>query len=376
MVERGPRSEGVELDRALVVTLIALCSIAAGSTLVAAHGTSTLGFDFRGHEWEPARAILHGHNPYHLVTRAYLVGHSNAFLLPPLIALFSIPLAVLPFAYGFGIWTAASLIALFLALRIVGMRDWRCYALACLSLPCIANLELGQLSAFLALGYALTWRLRDRRYLPGLLVAVMIALKFLAWPLLLWLLLTRRPRAALVGILTAPALVIASWAVIGFQGLRGFAHALAVDADAFETRTHSVTSFVKTFGLSRNVGELTTIAVCLGLLALAVVAARRMDELAAFAAATGAGIYGSPLVHPHYLLPVVIVLAIARPRPTWEWLALTILWFSPREPVLSAWRLDVAFACGFVIVLSLSRPVRTRTDVVPERIHARVAATS
>jgi len=374
--ERGRGTEGVELDKVLVIALIALCMIAAASTLAAAHGTSTIGFDFRGNEWDPARAVLHGHNPYHLVTRAYLVAHSNAFLLPPLVALLTIPLAVLPFAYAFGIWTAASVVAFIAALRLVGLRDRRCYALACLSLPCVANMELGQLSAFLALGYALTWRFRDRRYLPGLIVAVMIALKLLAWPLLLWLVFTRRPRAALVGVVTAPALVATSWAVIGFQGLRGFAHALAVDSDAFETRTHSITAIVKSIGLSRHTGELTTIAVCLGLLALALLAARRKDDIAAFAAATGAGIYGSPLVHPHYLLPVVIVLAIARPRPTWEWLALTILWFSPREPVLSAWRLDVAVACGLVIVRSLSRPARARIDMVAERIHARVAATS
>lgn len=372
----GRRTEGVELDRALVIALISLCVIAAVSTLAVAHGTSTIGFDFRGNEWEPARAVLHGHNPYHLVTRAYLVAHSNAFLLPPLVALLATPLAVLPFAYAFGIWTAASLFAYLAALLVVGLRDWRCYALACLSLPFVANIELGQLSAFLALGYALAWRYRDRRYLPGLIVAVMIALKLLAWPLLLWLAFTRRPRAAVVGVVTAPVLVAVSWAVIGFQGLRGFAHALAVDAGAFETRTHSVTAVVKTIGLSRQTGELTTIAVCFGLLALALVAAMRRDDIAAFAAATGAGIYGSPLVHPHYLLPVVIALAIARPRPTWEWLALTILWFSPREPVLATWRLDVAVACGLIIVLSLSRPARARTVVATERVHARVAATS
>ena len=362
-------TERVELDPALVIVLMALSAIAAASTVVtAAHGTSTLGFDFRGNQFDPAVSILHGHNPYHLVTRAYLIAHSNTFILPPLVALLTTPLAVLPFAWAFGIWTVASLSAYVAALNVAGLRDWRCYALACLSLPCVANAELGQLSALLALGYALAWRFRDRRCLPGVIVAVMIVLKLLAWPLLLWLVFTRRPRAALIGVMTAPALAVASWAVIGFHGLRGFPSALAVDARAFETRTHSLTAALKTFGVSPNIGALATIAACLGFLGLALFGAQRKNDIAAFAAATGAGIYGSPVVHPHYLLPVVIALVIARPRPTWEWLALTILWFSPREPALTAWRLDVAVACGLVIVLSLARPMRARIQSADERV--------
>jgi hypothetical protein len=46
----------------------------------------------------------------------------------------------------------------------------------------------------------------------------MIAAKLLAWPLIIWLLVTGRGRRAGVAAGTAVALVLASWAPIGFAG--------------------------------------------------------------------------------------------------------------------------------------------------------------
>lgn len=347
---RGEQQPGI--DAPLAYALIVLAAIAAASAVVAAVGTTTLGFDFRGNEWEPARAILHGHAPYHAITRAYLHTHSNAFLLPPPIAFLAIPFAALPFWAAFGVWTAASLAAFVAALHLVGLRDRRCYALACLSLPLMSNLTLGQLSGFLALGCALTWRTRDRRYVPGFLVALLIVLKLLAWPLLLWLFFSRRRRAAAVGLVAAPLTALAGWAAIGFQGLPGYLHALAIDADAFETRTHSVVAALATLGVPANVGAAAAVAVGVALVLLAWRNAVDGRDAAAFAAAVGAGIYCSPLVHPHYLLPAVVALALVRRQASWAWLGLVVLWFSPSEPPAAAWRLDVGVLCGLALVLA------------------------
>src|SRR5438445_12973750 len=79
------------------VPVLAFCLLACLLTAYAVHRSRVVGFDFRGNEWSPARTILEGRGPYHQLSRPYLRAHSNAFLLPPLIALLVIPIAVLPF---------------------------------------------------------------------------------------------------------------------------------------------------------------------------------------------------------------------------------------------------------------------------------------
>jgi hypothetical protein len=344
----GMRGRWAEVGNQEVIPAIAISAVAFAIVAYLNVRSNAFGFDFRGNPWNAARAIVHGHSPYHHMTTSYFRSHSNSYLLPPLFAEVAIPLGALPFAVAFGLWMGLSVAAFAAALYLVGLRSRLCFALALLSFPLLDNLVLGQLSAFMALGYALVWRYRDRRYLPGLIVAFLLVLKLLAWPLLIWLAFSKRGRAAVSGVLAVPVLAVASWAVIGFRGVHDLVHGLSIDAA--KSHTHSVTSVVAALGFSHRAGVVAALVVGVGLVALAVWAALVGRDGSAFAAATAAGIYASPLVHPHYLLLVIVALAVVQPRPTWPWLALVGLWFSTSEPPANTASLVLAFLMALVLV--------------------------
>ena len=90
-----------------------------------------IGFDFHGTLWEPARAVIHGGPIYAEPTRdAVVIG--NPSLYPPLFILLAIPLALLPATAAAWVWSALLAVCVGVALRIVGLRDWRLYVLALL----------------------------------------------------------------------------------------------------------------------------------------------------------------------------------------------------------------------------------------------------
>lgn len=354
-----PRRQGSGANGGIVgPETAAAIAVSAGAFALVAYlnvRSNAFGFDFRGNPWQAARAVLHGHSPYAHLTESYFRSHSNAYLLPPLLAVLAAPLGALPFAYAFALWTVLSVVAFAAALWLVGLRSRPCYALAFLSFPLLDNLVLGQLSAFMALGYAVVWRSRDHRYVPGIVVAFLIVLKLLAWPLLFWFVFSRRWRAAASGLLAVPVLAIASWAVVGFHGIPDFVHGLAIDARASSAHTHSVVAVVMAAGAPQRFGTVAAIAVGLAFLIWACRKALTRQDIPAFGAAIAAGIYMSPIVHPHYLLLILVVLAVAQPRPSWTWLALVGLWLSTSEPSPTNVSLYASFAVAFAIVLSTIR---------------------
>lgn len=348
LVQKARQWAPVEVSTPEAVGAIAISAVAFLLVAYLNVRSTSFGYDFRGNPWDAARAVLHGKSPYAHMTTSYFRSHSNSYLLPPLFAELAVPLGALPFGVAFGVWTALSVAAFVAALYLVGLRSKLCFALALLSFPLLDNLVLGQLSAFMALGYALVWHYRDRRYLPGILIAFLIVLKLLAWPLLIWLAVSKRGRAAVAGLVTIPLLAVASWAFVGFHGLPDLVRGLSIDARL--SHSHSVTSVLVDLGLPHTVGVAAALASGLLFAAWAVRAGLRGRDASAFAAAVAAGIYASPLVHPHYLLLVLVALAIVQPRPTWSWLALLGLWFSTSEPPSNPANLYAAFAVALVIV--------------------------
>ena len=113
-----------------------------------------------------------------------------------------------------------------------------CVALALCSFPFVSSLALGQPDGLLALLAAVAWRDRDRSR-GAVAAGVLIAAKLLAWPLVLWLLVTRRVRSAAVCVASCGGHAGLSWALLGFQGLTAYPRLLAADAHAFEGRAHS-----------------------------------------------------------------------------------------------------------------------------------------
>ena len=312
-----------------------------------AHSRS-LGFDFAVNVWRPAGAIVHG--------RALYPSHPAAdvprtvSVNPPLLPLIAVPLRLLGYSVALGVFNALSFLALVGALWLAGVRDWRVFAITCGSAPVLSGMIFGQVAGLLALGYALAWRYRDRAHVTGPVVGWMIALKLLAWPLVLWLLITRRTRSALASVTVAIVLLLISWAVIGFDGLLGFPRLLRLAGASWAASTYSLEGLGIVGGLSHFTAGLLGVAAAALLCSWMVVSARRGNELISFIAAAAAGIYLSPIVHLHYAAWLIVFVALVRPRIGWIWLFVVAFWLSPTQPARADWQIvvEIALALGLV----------------------------
>jgi hypothetical protein len=340
-----------------------------GLSLYLRFRTGTFGYDFRGSLWKAGRDILDGRSPYPAANASHLVHVGNAFVYPPLAALVSLPLAILPQTAAAAVWSLLNAAALAAALWLVGTRDWRCYALAFTSYPVMATLFLGQLNGLLALAVAVAWRFREHARAAGVAVGSAIALKLLVWPLLLWLLFTRRFKAALVSGATAVGLVLGSWAVIGFDGLGTYPHLLAADAEGFQNRSHSIVALAMHSGFSPAAGRAAALVTGLVLLAVAYreLRAGQDNELFAFAVVLVAGIVASPVLHEHYWVVLFVPLAAARPTAGWRWLLPLGFWISPVEDHMHSWQIVSVLVLVGLLLLSLRSPETPGRHTVGER---------
>ena len=292
------------------------------------------GFDFRG-TWAAGQNVLAGRSPYMAPDPVTLLAEGNAYIPPPLLAFVCSPLALLPFVPAVALFGVACTAAFVLALRIVGVRDWRVYGLALTSFPFVASLGMGQPDGLLALGVALAWRYRSS-WRGAAALGIVVALKLLAWPLLLWLVLTRRFRAAAVAAAVAAGGILGSWSLIGFAGLAQYGRLLDADATAFAIRSHSVVAAALRLGASQHGARLVALVVAAAV-AVIVVRLGRDRDLALFTAALAFGLLASPIMWTHYVVALYVPLAVAHRRPE-AWLLTIPYWLSPLEPPTHVWK--------------------------------------
>src|SRR5205823_2354085 len=114
--------------------------------------------EFRGNLWLPGHNILAGRSPYAVaeldrVARLVHAGHPPpgfqvgvypAYPAPTL--LIGVPFALLPFAVARWIWFAICVGCPALALRLLGVHDWRAYGATYLSIVTISGAMLGSLT--------------------------------------------------------------------------------------------------------------------------------------------------------------------------------------------------------------------------------------
>ena len=174
-------------------------------------------FDFHGALWQAARDVLDGRNPYPPPTAAG-VAPGDRFVYPPPVALLLVPFGLLPFPVAAAIITVVLIAAVAATLAVLGVRDWRCYGAAYLSIAVLHDIRLGALTPLLAFGLALVWRWREQARAVVPLALIMVAKLFL-WPLTVWLVATGRVRLALRGVVLAVLASALAWALIGFAGL-------------------------------------------------------------------------------------------------------------------------------------------------------------
>jgi hypothetical protein len=258
----------------------------------------------------------------------YVYSADKTFAYPPFLAWLVAPLHPLSASAAGFIWTVISLALVALALWLLELRDWRCYALAFVFLPTQSSIDLGTIEPLLLLAIAAAWRWRDAAWQSAVAVGTAIVLKLFLWPLALWLALTRRVRGAALSVGVAIGLGIISWAAIGFAGVGEYPGLLRRLANDESTSSYSVVALGVRAHLPLVAARIVAVLVTLALLAAAAWVARderrtqRDRDIATLTIMLAAAFAASPIVWVHYFLLLLVPLALARPR-------LSLLWFVP-----------------------------------------------
>jgi hypothetical protein len=269
--------------------------------------------------WQAWHKVIEGVSPY-------------PFVYPAPAAVLFAPLGALPWRFGVYAFWILVLVAVYLTFRLCGVRDWRCYGLALLSMPLLASLFVGSISPLLMLAAACAWRYRDTRYGPALAIAFVVGTKLFLWPLGVWLLATRRYRSAAASIVATVGLVLGSWAVIGFAGLRAYPGHLGGIASLEEYKSYSIGAFAHGLGLGAGASRVVTMsATALALAVIVLVARQRDGDRRAFVAALGAALLITPIVWPHYYVLLFVPVALASTRLSAFWLLPLLYWLLPGQ---------------------------------------------
>jgi Glycosyltransferase family 87 len=276
--------------------------------------------------WRAGHAVLDGRTPYP-PARASVLAQEDSFVYPAPAAIVMAPFALLPFKVSAALFAFALIGSLVLALRLVGVKDLRCYGIALISAPFANSLVLGAISPILALGLAVVWRYRDRLVPAACAVAGLVVLKLFLWPLLLWFAFTRRLATAFVAIALVAVSSLVSWAIIGFDGFRAYPDVLRILTRLLEGKGYTLVALGLSLGAGGTVSRI--LPWLIGVPVLSVIALRGRRPGAdgwTFALATGAAFALTPIAWLHYFVLLFIPIAIVRPRLSWIWCAPLVLW--------------------------------------------------
>lgn len=273
-----------------------------------------LASDFRSTLWEPARAVVNGVSPYGLGDLAGSVYPPSSFV--PLVWL-----GALPFPAAATAWIVVSLAAAFATLWVLDVRDWRCYLLWMLNAVTLSTALTGNATTLVVLLVALMWRFRDVAGGAGAALAAAIAIKLFAAPLVLWLALTRRYRAAAYAVVGSVVAVVGAWSVIGFDGLTGYLDVLDRNNATYSADGPFLQGLLQQWGVDRSVAFATGIAA--GLVFLGGAWLVRHDQMRSLVLVLTAVIIVPPVAWVGYATLLVVPLAVRSPRfgPWWLLLA-------------------------------------------------------
>jgi glycosyl transferase family 87 len=318
------------------------------------------GFDYKP-LWEASHHLFHGSSPYP-PPHASALRDEQQFVYPPIAGVMAAPLAVFPFIVSAILFAAIELVGTVLTLRVLGVRDWRCYGLALLWLPMIENILIGSISTLLALGLAVAWRYRDSRWTAPLVVAAVIASKVFLWPVLLWLLATRRGMAATRALVIAVVAVVGSWALIGFAGLGSYPRLLDMLSRLEQWKSYSAVAFGLVLGLSAGEARALALVACAVALIAIVLSVRLRPgnpdaDRQAFILAIAAAFLFSPIIWMHYLAILVVPIALTRRTLTPLWFVPLAMWATPGQSHGHAWQVTLGL---LVWVGVLAASLRTR----------------
>jgi len=276
--------------------------------------------------WLAGRLVLHHHSPYLGLASLPSVASPafSPFVYPPLAAFMLAPFGMLPFLAAKLAFLVANLGAVVLALRLLGVRDWRCYGIAFASPPVIEATSMGTISILLLVGLAAAWRYRERAVAAGVLVAAIVSAKLFLWPVWFWLVRTGRRRAAGIAVGVSVLAVATSWAAIGFAGLRAYPTLLGRLTGLEGVHSYSTYALQRALGVGDGHAAQATYAIGLAALALALRLVR--DDRRALIALIGVSLTATPILWPHYLVLLFVPAALMSSTLAPVWLVPLLLW--------------------------------------------------
>ena len=306
-----------------------------------------------------ANAILDGETPYPSDGDS-LTATESPYVYPPLLALLAIPGTRLS-VDTVGLILMVALVAVALAIPFVlGVRDWRCYGLLLLWPPVISAIQTGNVTLWMGLAAAVVWRYRDRKLVSATGVGVTLAVKFLLWPLVVWLAATRQLGAAVVSCGIAVVLVLLSWAAIGFRGMAEYPELLRRLEETVGSDAYTVPNLMRDLGAGPTFARIAGLSLGVGLLVAVVLLGRRGDDRSAFIVALAAALALSQLVWLHYFALLVVVVAVAQPRLTAVWFVPLVMFLAPGSGNPTAIETAVVLvAAGLTVALSLRATLRS-----------------
>lgn len=320
--------------------------------------------------WDAGRAVLHGRSPYPTIASLPAVPGPKflPFVYPPSTAFVLAPVAVLPFGVAKVVFVLVSVVALAISLRVLGVRDWRCYSVALGSPAFFAAAGLGTVSVLLLLGVACAWRYRDHAIRCGLFVAFVVTAKLFLWPLWFWLVRTRRYRAAAVAAGASVAAVLGSWAAIGFAGMREYPTLLSRLTGLTGLHSYSTYALARAVGAGGSHAQLLTYA--LGIVGLGLALRFVDDDRRLLVALLGVAFVATPILWTHYLLLLLVPVALESRVLAPIWAAPILLWADATSWANGAiWRIAGELAVCVVVVWAVARGESSpRSAELPSRV--------
>jgi alpha-1,2-mannosyltransferase len=315
------------------------------------------GFDFRTF-WRAAQSVTAGHSPYPSLAAIRdnhsLAGDYEYFVYPPPFAYALVPLGLLPYGLAAGLWLALLIACVGGALWALEVRDWRCYGLAFAVIPTLSAVRLGAVTPVLMLLAALAWRYRDEPLKCGVAVGSVVLLKLFLWPLLVWLVITRRFRATWVAFCGGALVTGVTWAGLGEDGPLQYVRLLRALTRVEAVQSYSLVALADRINLPDPQISWLLLAVPLLLWVASWCRGRSGRELdtTVFAATVVAALLLTPILWVHYFALLLVPVALARPKLSADWGLIALFWLAPlvdptRQPL---WRLLLVL--GLVMLIA------------------------
>jgi len=348
---------GRAVGTSVLIVLSILWSVVALSTALDVN----LAWDFRLSYLSGARAVLDGESPYPALEDPAL-WKQFAYVYPPLLAFAVTPFTILPETFALVLASVGALALLACTLFVLGVRDWRCYVAVLYWTPAVNAVHMANASLLVVFAVALVWRFRRTVWPLASALGLAVAMKLFLWPLFLWTVATRRFRAAAAAGLVAAAAILLPWAALGFEDMSGFPRLMRRLVELEAAHSYSILGMLDSVG----VGPLWAKAVAGVAGALLLVAcgvlAKRGNEDGSLTCALVAALALTPILWQHFLVLLLVPLALARPRFSAVWLLPLVLWLSPRtgngdglEPFLPGL---VAATITAIVLLRPAHPAR------------------